>query len=180
MDTKAKKYSKGMKQRLLICMALMSDPEILFLDEPTSGLDVQSSIIIKQLIKEYHQLGLTIILTTHDMNVANELCNRIAIINKGKLICVDDPQKLRELKQDHLALDIHLLGEVSIENLESMSNINSIKKTGKDCYHLIVKEIMGAIIELLNYFNENNIKLLKLNTYEPKLEEVFIELIKGE
>ena len=80
---KAKKYSKGMKQRLLLCMALMSNPEILFLDEPTVGLDVKSSRIIKKLIKEYNEKGMTIFLTTHDMDVANELCHRIAIINQG-------------------------------------------------------------------------------------------------
>jgi ABC-2 type transport system ATP-binding protein len=85
-DSLAKKYSKGMKQRLLLCMALMSKPKILFLDEPTSGLDVQSSIIIKNLIKEYNENGMTIFLTTHNMDVANELCDRIAIINKGKII----------------------------------------------------------------------------------------------
>ncbi|MFX1452153.1 MAG: ABC transporter ATP-binding protein, partial [Promethearchaeota archaeon] len=80
-NLKAMKYSKGMKQRLLLCMALMSKPEILFLDEPTTGLDVQSARIIKQLIREYNEKGVTIFLTTHDMEVANELCHRIAIIN---------------------------------------------------------------------------------------------------
>ncbi|GAH46813.1 unnamed protein product, partial [marine sediment metagenome] len=103
---KTRKYSKGMKQRLLLCMALMNDPIILFLDEPIVGLDVQSAKIIKQLLKEYNQNGTTIFLTTHDMEVANELCDRIAIINKGKIVSLDTPENLKKLFQEFQEIDI--------------------------------------------------------------------------
>jgi len=126
-DSLAKKYSKGMKQRLLLCMALMSEPKILFLDEPTSGLDVQSSIIIKNLIKEYNKKGMTVFLTTHNMDVANEMCDRIAIINKD---------------------------------------------------HAIVSDIDQAISGIIKITREQNIKINKINTPEPSLEEVFINAIK--
>ena len=78
----------------------MSTPKILFLDEPTQGLDVQSTIIIKKLIREYNENGMTIFMTTHDMEVANDLCHRIAIINNGKIIGLDTPENLRKLKQE--------------------------------------------------------------------------------
>jgi ABC-2 type transport system ATP-binding protein len=179
-DAKAKNYSKGMKQRLLLCMALMSDPEILFLDEPTSGLDVQSSIIIKELIKEYHRAGMTIMLTTHDMDVANELCDRIAIMNKGKITCLDDPQALRRLTQEYHALDVQMSGEISTVAVEQLPNITRVEKRKKDNYHIIVENIKEAISELIDFIEKNDITLIKLDTYEPTLEEVFLKIINGE
>ncbi len=178
-DSKAKKYSKGMRQRLLLCMGLMSDPVILFLDEPTSGLDVQSSIIIKELIKEYHASGMTIILTTHDMDIANELCNRIAIMNKGKIIGLDEPHNLRKLKQEYQALDVYIKGEIKIQEIEELTNIKKVQKK-RGYYHIIVDNLKLAIGEVIEYAKANNLQLEKLNTYEPKLEEVFIKMINGE
>ncbi|NHK31522.1 MAG: ATP-binding cassette domain-containing protein [Asgard group archaeon] len=178
-DSKAKKYSKGMKQRLLLCMALISDPEILFLDEPTSGLDVQSSIIIKQLIKEYHASGMTIILTTHDMDVANELCNRIAIMNKGIILGLDKPQDLRRLKQDYQAIDVYITGNVKIHEIEDLPNIKQVQKK-RDFFHIIVNNLKQAISEIVEYIECNDLQLEKLNTYEPQLEEVFLKMINGE
>ncbi|MFX1237454.1 MAG: ABC transporter ATP-binding protein, partial [Promethearchaeota archaeon] len=96
-DVKTKTYSKGMKQRILLCMALVSEPKVLFLDEPTSGLDVLSARIIKKVIKDYNKKGNTIFITTHNMQVANELCDRIAIINKGEIACIDTPENLKKI-----------------------------------------------------------------------------------
>ena len=94
-DSLVKTYSKGMKQRLILCMALVSDPGVLFLDEPTSGLDVQSARMIKELLRSLNAGGKTIFLTTHDMEEANQLCDRVAIINKGRIVAIDAPEKLR-------------------------------------------------------------------------------------
>ena len=176
---KAKKYSKGMKQRLLLCMALMSDPKILFLDEPTSGLDVQSSIIIKNLIKQYNKEGMTIFMTTHDMDVANEMCDRIAIINEGKLIGLDTPENLKKLKQKHQAIDFYFSQDI---NESELSKLNSIKKVQKirDYYHIIVNDINDGAYDIIEYTKSKGIKIKKINTYEPHLEEVFIKMIKGE
>ncbi|HDM89075.1 MAG TPA: ATP-binding cassette domain-containing protein, partial [Candidatus Bathyarchaeota archaeon] len=84
-DVKAKRLSKGMRQRLLLCMALLNDPEILFLDEPTVGLDIQSAHIIRGMLRDLNENGVTIFLTTHNMEEANQLCDRIAIINHGRI-----------------------------------------------------------------------------------------------
>ncbi|WP_297495190.1 ABC transporter ATP-binding protein, partial [Thermococcus sp.] len=85
-NVKVRGFSKGMRQRLIIAMAMIADPELYFLDEPTSGLDVISARLIKDVIREEKKAGKTIFLTTHNMDDANELCERIGIIRKGKLI----------------------------------------------------------------------------------------------
>ena len=174
----AKKYSKGMKQRLLLCMALMSTPKILFLDEPTQGLDVQSSIIIKKLIKEYNENGMTIFITTHDMDVANELCDRIAIINQGKIIGLDTPENLRKLKQEFQAIDFYFANKVNEKDIERLSAVKKVKKI-KDGYRVIVDEVNSGIHEIINFLKINQIEIKKINTHEPSLEEVFIKMING-
>nr|QNO49799.1 glucose import ATP-binding protein GlcV [Methanosarcinales archaeon ANME-2c ERB4] len=94
-DHKVSTFSKGMKQKLIIAMSLMNDPEILFLDEPTSGLDVQSARLIRDTVLDLHKVGKTIFLTTHYMEEANQLCDKIAIINHGKIAAIDAPEKLK-------------------------------------------------------------------------------------
>ena len=176
-DSLAKKYSKGMKQRLLLCMALMSEPKILFLDEPTSGLDVQSSIIIKNLIKEYNKKGMTVFLTTHNMDVANEMCDRIAIINKGKIIKCDTPDNLRTLEREYQTINLYLSKEINPSIFTNVEGIKTVSKD-KDCYHAIVSDIDQAISGIIKITKEQNIKINKINTPEPSLEEVFINAIK--
>ncbi len=175
---KSKKYSKGMKQRLLLCMALMSNPKILFLDEPTSGLDVQSSIIIKKLIKDYNKNGMTIFMTTHDMDVANEMCDRIAIINRGKLIGLDTPENLKKLKQEYQAVDFYFTKEAKESELENLSSVKEVRKI-RDYYHIIVHDLNDGICEIIEYIKSKNLKVKKINTYEPHLEEVFLKMVNG-
>lgn len=95
-DIKVETYSKGMIQRLQIARGLINDPDVIFLDEPSIGLDPIGARELRELIKKLHQKGKTIILTTHYMYEADELCDRIAIINKGKILALDTPEKLKE------------------------------------------------------------------------------------
>jgi ABC-2 type transport system ATP-binding protein len=97
IDSKVKGFSKGMKQRLILCMALINDPVLIFLDEPTSGLDVQSSHMIREILQEFSKEGKSIFLTTHNMDEANRLCDRVAIINHGKIAAIDRPANLKPL-----------------------------------------------------------------------------------
>src|SRR3990170_5675647 len=92
---KIKGFSRGMKRRICIAMALMNRSRILFLDEPTSGLDVQSVLIIRDLIRKLNQQGLTIFLTTHNIEEASQMCDRVAIINHGKIAAIDTPERLK-------------------------------------------------------------------------------------
>lgn len=175
---KAKKFSKGMKQRLLLCMALMSNPKILFLDEPVSGLDVQSARVIKQLIKDYNKRGMTIFLTTHDMNVANELCDRIAIINKGHIIRLDTPDNLKKLTQDYLAIDCYFENAQPIKGIKNLRTVKEVQEI-KGGYHIIVENVSEALYEIISHAKSNNLKIIQLNTHQPTLEDAFLRLIEG-
>ncbi|MBY9016650.1 MAG: ATP-binding cassette domain-containing protein [Candidatus Lokiarchaeota archaeon] len=176
-NLKAKKYSKGMNQRLLLCMALMSNPEILFLDEPTSGLDVQSAKIIKQLIREYNTQGMTIFLTTHDMEVANELCDRIAIINHGKIISLDTPINIRKITQDYQAIDLYFTDGVKPQEIKNLQSIREVQEI-QEGLHIIVENIHDSICEITDYVKSHNIKIKHLSTHQPKLEEAFLKIIE--
>ena len=90
-----KTFSQGMKQRVNIASAIVHNPEILFLDEPTPGLDVQSQRLIRNIINQMNQKGTTIFLTTHNIEEANQLCGRVAIINKGEIVVIGRPERLR-------------------------------------------------------------------------------------
>ena len=175
---KAKKYSKGMKQRLLLCMALMSNPKILFLDEPVTGLDVQSARMIKQLIKDYNKKGITFFLTTHDMEVANELCDRIAIINKGHIIELNTPDNLKKLTQEYLAIDCYFENVQQINEIKNLIGIKEVQEI-KGGYHIIVDNINEALYEIINLAKSNNQKIIQLNTHQPTLEDAFLKIIEG-
>ena len=176
-DLKARKYSKGMKQRLLLCLALMSNPNILFLDEPTTGLDVQSAKIIKQLIREYNKRGVTIFLTTHDMEVANELCHRIAIINHGKIISLDTPINLRKITQEYQAIDLYFTNGVNKQEMEKLQTIKEVQEV-QGGIHVIVEDIHNSICEIVDYIKSHNITIKHLITHQPKLEEAFLKIIE--
>ncbi|MFX1411074.1 MAG: ABC transporter ATP-binding protein [Promethearchaeota archaeon] len=176
-NLKSMKYSKGMKQRLLLCMALMSDPEVLFLDEPTSGLDVQSARIIKQLIREYNEKGGTIFLTTHDMEVANELCHRIAIINHGKIISLDTPQNLKMLTQEYKAIDFHFTNGVSKESIKDLDAVREVQEI-REGFHVIVEDVHKGICEIVDFIRKNHLIIKQLNTHQPKLEDAFLKIIE--
>ena len=176
-DKKTKTYSKGMKQRLLLCMALMCDPKILFLDEPTSGLDVQSSIVIKRIIKEYNKNGMTIFLTTHNMNVANELCTRIAIINNGRIIRLDTPENIKNLENKHIIISICFSEEIKEEDLKKIEGIEIIKNQ-KNTFQFMLQDLNEGLCRIVDFTRNNNIKIKKINTNEPSLEEIFIKIIE--
>ncbi len=176
-NLKSMRYSKGMKQRLLLCMALMSNPKILFLDEPTSGLDVQSARIIKQLIREYNEKGVTIFLTTHDMEVANELCHRIAIINHGKIISLDTPQNLKALTQEYKAIDFYFTNGADKAKIKDLSSVREVQEVSGG-FHLIVEDIHEGICEIVDFIKQNHLIIKQLNTHQPKLEDAFLKIIE--
>ena len=177
-NLKAKAYSKGMKQRLLICMALMSEPKILFLDEPTSGLDVQTSILVRHLIKEYNQKGMTIFLTTHNMDVANELCDRIAIINNGKIVSLNAPEILKKLFQENHKIEFSFNRDVSAEEIKNVSSTKEVEKT-KEGWSLIVNDVNKSLVEIVEFAKLRKLEITRIATPEPSLEEIFLKIING-
>ena len=174
-----KAYSKGMKQRLILCMALVSDPEVLFLDEPTSGLDVQSARLIKDLLRSLNARGKTIFLTTHDMDEANQLCDRVAIINKGRIVAIDAPEKLRMATSATHSVEVSFDNVVSPEVLVNIPGVNTVKKLG-DKYRLYTANPGELVVSLVNYSSSHGLKVISLNILEPSLEDAFVALTEKE
>jgi ABC-2 type transport system ATP-binding protein len=173
-----KGFSKGMKQRLLLCMALISEPQILFLDEPTSGLDVESQRLMKDTIRGYNAEGTTVFLTTHNMEEANQLCDRIAIINHGKIAAIDNPERLRLQSSGLQSIEISFDKPVNTEELLRIKGVEKVAKMG-DKLKLYVDETSGVIDALVDYVRLKEMKIIAINTLAPSLEDVFLKLVKG-
>jgi len=178
-DSLVRTYSKGMKQRLILCLALVSDPEVLFLDEPTSGLDVQSARLIKDMLQGLNAKGKTIFLTTHDMEEANQLCDRVAIINEGELVAVDAPEKLRMAVSGMHSVEVSFDNVVSPEVLAAIPGVNAVKKLG-DKWRLYTANPGEMAASLINYSSSNGLKIVSLNTLVPSLEDAFVALTEKE
>ena len=169
-------YSRGMKRRLTIAAALIHKPKLLFLDEPTSGLDVQSSRMIRKLMKELNDDGVTIFLTTHYIEEADQLCQRIAIINKGQIVAVDNPEKLKASMGERQAIEISFSMSRDLEaKLKDLRCVNDVSILGDKC-RLRVDDASEAVLSLVDFARENNLKIISINTLKPSLEEAFVRL----
>ncbi len=173
-----KQFSKGMTQRVVLSMALINEPEILFLDEPTSGLDVQSRRLIRNVIRDLNQNGTTIFLTTHNINEANELCDRIAIINKGEFAAIDSPENLKNTFKKFQSVEVSFQGD-EVPDLKDLPGVNSVEKRG-DKYLLFTENPTKVVEELGQEIKDKNIKLNNIRTLGPQLEDVFVKLTGGE
>jgi ABC-2 type transport system ATP-binding protein len=171
-------FSRGMKQKLLLCMALINEPQILFLDEPTSGLDVESQRLIKDMIRELNRNGTTVFLTTHNMEEANQLCDRIAIINHGKIATIDSPEKVRLRSSGLQSIEVSFDKAVNIDDLSKIRSVNEAEKRG-DKIRLYVDEPSPIIDRLINFARTKKLKIISLNTLSPTLEDVFLKLVKA-
>jgi ABC-2 type transport system ATP-binding protein len=173
-DKKVRGFSKGMKQRLSLAMAMLPDPELLFLDEPTSGLDVMSARLIKKIIRNENKRGKTIFMSTHNMQDANELCSRIAIINHGKLIAIDTPENIKRIGEKHKIVEASFLPfkfnpEVFEERVEVLGD--------KVRFH--TEDVDTTVKKIVDYAEKNSLKIVTLNVETPSLEDVFLALVGG-
>jgi ABC-2 type transport system ATP-binding protein len=172
-----KGFSRGMKQKLLLSMALINEPQILFLDEPTSGLDVESQRLIRDMIREFNRGGTTVFLTTHNMEEANQLCDRIAIINRGKIAAIDSPERLRLRSSGLQSIEVSFDKAINVEDLSQVRGVKEAKKTG-DKIRLYVDEPSVIINKLVDFARSKRLKILSLNTLSPTLEDVFLKLVR--
>ncbi|MEA1870290.1 MAG: ATP-binding cassette domain-containing protein [Euryarchaeota archaeon] len=174
-DHKVKTFSKGMKQKLITAMSLMNDPEILFLDEPTSGLDVRSARLIKEMVRELRDTGKTIFLTTHYMDEASQLCNRVAIINHGRIAAIDAPEKLKMRIGGLQYVEVSFTAPVDVSDLRAIAGIARVRTSG-DKIQLYTAEPDRAIRGLVDYSRSSGLEIVTLNTLTPTLEDVFVKL----
>ena len=174
---KVQGFSRGMKRRICIAMALMNKASILFLDEPTSGLDVQSVLIIRDLIRKLNQKGLTIFVTTHNIEEANQICDRVAIINHGKIAAIDTPEKLKRTMESLQSVEVafETTPPSALKELGELPKVSEVMKEG-DKFRLFTQEPPSVLTEIWQYSQSNNLKLVTLNTLGPSLEDVFVKL----
>jgi ABC-2 type transport system ATP-binding protein len=173
-----KGYSRGMKQRLILCMALVSEPPVLFLDEPTSGLDVESSRLIKDIVREVNKDGATVFLTTHNIEEANQLCDRIAIIRSGRIVAVDSPEKLKAQSKELQSIEVSFDRPIDLGGVP-LSGITKAVKAG-DKFRLYTGDPDSVIKQLVDYAEGERLKIVALSLLSPSLEDVFVELTKKE
>jgi ABC-2 type transport system ATP-binding protein len=176
-NEKVQGFSRGMKRRVCIAMALMNRSSVLFLDEPTSGLDVQSVIIIRDLIRKLNEDGLTIFLTTHNIEEASQMCDRIAIINRGRIAAIDTPEKLKRTVESLQSVEVAFEATLpdTLKALEELPSVSEVVRQG-DKFRLFTNDPSSVLASTWNYVQSNNLKLVTLNTVGPSLEDVFVKL----
>ena len=177
-DSKINELSGGMKRRVLIAKALSHEPSVLFLDEPTAGVDVELRKDMWEVIKNLRNKGVTIILTTHYIEEAEAIADRVAVINKGEMIVVDETSNLiKSLGQKTLTIDLH----ESIKTLpETLKNYKlTIVNGGLSIdYQYDTQSKQTGITSLLQDMIEAGLKLKDLNTEQSSLEKIYEELVK--
>jgi ABC-2 type transport system ATP-binding protein len=176
-DIKAEDFSKGMRRRLSIAMALIHEPALLFLDEPASGLDAQSAKLIKDLIRQVNAEGTTVFLTTHQIEDANHLCDRVAIINHGQIAAIDTPERLKAAFRRAQSVEVALEsnGAAYGEPLAALRGVTTSTKLG-DKWRLYTEEPSALVPQVVHYAENHGLRLISLNTLGPSLEDVFLEI----
>jgi len=169
-------YSKGMKRRVRIAAALLHSPEVLFLDEPTSGLDVQSSRLIRSIIRELNREGVTVFLTTHYIDEADQLCDRVAIIRQGKTVVEGSPERLKfSLQGEHVVEVAFDKDAPSMEMfLRADPNVREVSKQG-DKYQIRTRSASTTIQRAGQFAASNGFEIVTMNTKQPSLEDVFVK-----
>lgn len=174
-----KYYSKGMHRRLTIAAALIHQPEILIMDEPTSGLDAQTARLVREIIINLNKEGRTVLLTTHQIDEADRLCQRVGIIDRGHLIALNTPEELKNSTEGMRALEIKVLNGVDqqrwvpiISEAEGVDNV--FLAEGK--IRVLSKDLPQAIPTVVNLVNKHGGKIENISVAQPTLEDAFISL----
>jgi len=177
-DSKINELSGGMKRRVLIAKALSHEPSVLFLDEPTAGVDVELRKDMWEVIKNLRNKGVTIILTTHYIEEAEAIADRVAVINKGEMIIVDETSNLiKSLGQKTLTIDLHETVKTLPESLNNYK-LTIVNEGLSIDYQYDTQSKQTGITSLLQDMKEAGLKLKDLNTEQSSLEKIFVELVK--
>ncbi|OGE87925.1 MAG: hypothetical protein A3J07_00120 [Candidatus Doudnabacteria bacterium RIFCSPLOWO2_02_FULL_49_13] len=170
-----KELSGGQKQRFSIAAALVNDPKVLFLDEPTTGLDPQARRNLWDLISSINKKGKTIVLTTHYMDEAEILCDRIAVMDHAKIIKLDITENLLKLSGLDTAVHFRVDKPCSIEHLQALADIKEAYEEGHG-YRLTTANAEGTLPALFKHAKDCGFKLIDLQLHQPTLEDVFLKL----
>lgn len=175
-DSYARSLSGGMKRRLLIAKALVHQPPILFLDEPTAGVDLELRHNLWENVKLLNRQGVTIILTTHYLNEAEQMCDRIGILHKGNLVALDSTKNLIEKIQTKI---VTLIVDRKV-NVESIK-LNSLKVISNENNKIVISYEKSKIgmNDIIENFSNQNVKILDISTDDADIEDVYKGLIKS-
>jgi ABC-2 type transport system ATP-binding protein len=180
-DQMVRGFSGGMMQRLSIARAMMHDPQVLFLDEPSAGLDPQTRLLLWEIIREYNQSGKTILLTTHNMEEADALCQRLAIIDHGKNIALGTPAELKASVPGGYLLRLRFgrLSSELLQRLQVLAGVREVRTHNNDVNHDTSADVYadrgGSLVsEIANLASSASIELCDVHISEPSLENLFL------
>ena len=171
-------FSSGMKQRFFIAKALINDPRLIILDEPTVGLDVESAISVREIIQDLRKRGHTILLTTHNMFEAEELCDRIAFMSKGKIVEVGTVARLKERVIGKRMIEVNCSD--SGEVMKSLSGISGVSAEAhsRRTVHLSV-DSYRRMKEIMKALSSAKAEIFNVTALEPTLEEAYLRIMNG-
>jgi ABC-2 type transport system ATP-binding protein len=175
-DQLVRGFSGGMMQRMSIARAMMHDPHVLFLDEPSVGLDPQTRLLLWEIIREYNQKGRTILLTTHNMEEADSLCQRLAIIDHGKIIAWGTPNELKASIPGGYLLRLRF-GKKSdslLERLTTLSSVTEVRAAGDSGIDVYASRGGALIPEIVTTAGACSVELVDVHISEPSLENLFL------
>jgi ABC-2 type transport system ATP-binding protein len=173
MNARTEGLSGGQMQRLSIALALVNDPKILFLDEPTTGLDPQARRNIWEIIEDLSKLDKTIIMTTHYMEEAEQLCDRIAVMDFGKVIALDTPDKLIQSLGQATAIEFNYEAGLNLDILKSIPGVLEAKRDDGN-YILYSKDVQASIVGMMSVLDKTSFSYFHIRN--ATLEDVFLEL----
>ena len=179
-DTKVEGYSRGMKQRLHIAKGLINDPDVIFMDEPTIGLDPEAARETRAMIKGLVEKGKTILLTTHYMFEADELCSRIAVISNGKIVALDSPSELKKFVKDITVIEVEAFGlaNTDLDVLRRQADVTNVSAELEGERQIVRiqtprgSEFIPTVTKLLS-----RAKIVDIRTKEPTLEDAYLKLV---
>jgi ABC-2 type transport system ATP-binding protein len=168
-------FSRGMKRRLTIACALVHRPELIFLDEPTTGLDIQSARILREQVRELNKGGVTVLLTTHYLEEADQLCDSIAMINRGKIVALDTPENLKARVTGSRIVEVAFSGGVDEADLGGLPGVTEVHRLG-DKHRLTVGDDSDIVGEIADYARSRGVTVSTINTLRPSLEDAFLKI----
>jgi ABC-2 type transport system ATP-binding protein len=177
-DDRVEGFSKGMKQRVLIASALVHIPKVLFLDEPTSGLDVHSQRLIRAIIREMNDAGTTVFLTTHNIEEANTLCDRVGIINHGALAAIDTPERLKQAFKETQSVEVAFDTPTDMGEIERSGLVNRTEQTG-DKWRFYTDDPDALAKYVFALAERENLSFTALSIEGASLEDVFVTVTEG-
>lgn len=177
--TRCRRLSGGQKRRLALAVALIGNPSLIFMDEPTAGMDPQARLATWEIVRELQQQGVTILLTTHLMDEAERLADRVAIIDHGQLIALDTPGNLTGVQN---ATVIHFVAPAGLAcaSIEALPSIKSAREVRPGSYLLETATVPTALAELTAWLRDRNIVLSELRVGHGSLEDLFLRLTGAE